>query len=331
MGTFMLFTSNFKLRYIITLLAGVLILAATVPASAQLQGMPTGPIKIIVPFGPGSGTDIIARLVADELQKELGTAFVIENKEGASGIVGVTAAARAAPDGRTLLMTSTTTITSNPFMFKSLPYDAQKDFRPVANVVETSMVLMVKAGSPIQSVDQLIKSIQADPNSAYGFGSGGGQVAGASFAKRTKLTAIAVPYKSSPQAITDLIGGRFAFMFLDSGSAVPQILSGNLRALAIARETRSPSMPNTPTFRELGMNFNSVGWIGLLAPAGVSNAQVNVLNAAVNKLLQKPAVRERLGNTGDILSMTPGEFGTYLDRQRIEWGEAIRDANIEKQ
>lgn len=295
------------------------------------QALPSRPIRIIVPFGAGSGTDIVARLVADELQRELGTAFVIDNREGASGIVGVTAAARAPADGRTLLMTSTTTITSNPHTFKSLPYDPVKDFKPVANVVETSMVLVVAASSPIENLDQLLKTVRSNPNAAYGYGSGGGQVAGAAFATRANLKLTAVPYKSSPQAVTDLVGGRLTYMFLDSGVAVAQVKGGQLRAIAIANQKRSNQMPNTPTFQELGMNFNCVGWIGLLAPTSMPDAQVNAINAAVNKALQKPSVREKVGNTGDILAMSSREFGSYLDLQSKEWGEMIREAKIEKQ
>ncbi len=292
---------------------------------------PSGPIKIIVPFGAGSGTDIIARTIAEELQNELHASFLVENREGASGIVGVTAAARAPADGRTLLMTSTTTITSNPYLFKTLPYDPVKDFRPVAGIVETTLVLMVRANSPVENLDQLLATVRSDPKAAYGYGSGGAQVAGASFTRRAKLATLPVPYKSSPQAITDLIGGRLAYIFLDSGAAVEQVKSGQLRAIAIASQKRSPHFPNTPTFQELGINFNCVGWIGLLAPAAVPDAQVNAINAAVNKILQKPAVRQRVGATGDILAMSAREFAAYLEAQSKEWGEMIREANIEKQ
>jgi tripartite-type tricarboxylate transporter receptor subunit TctC len=311
------------------LLAGFAVSACLSCAGLTMAQM--APVKIIVPFGPGTGTDMVARLLADELHKDLGDTFVVENREGASGFLAATAVARAMPDGRTLMMTSTTAITSNPFLFKKLPYDPVKDFRPVANIVEVSMVLVVRRDSPLRSVDQLLKAVRANPMSAYGHGSGGAQVAGAGFAKRAGLSITAVPYKSSPQAISDLIGGQFDYMFLDSSAAVPYLRAGTLRALAVARGNRSPNLPDVPTLREAGMDFNSVGWIGLVAPAAVPDAQIEKLNSAINRILQKQAIRERLVNTGDILAMSIAEFSRYLEKQRVEWGQMIKDAGIEPQ
>ena len=303
------------------------------PCAAQAQAYPARPIKIVVPFGPGSGTDVVARLIGEELRGELGATIVIENKPGASGIIGVDSVAKAPADGHTLLVTTVTTISANPFLFKKLPYDPVKDFQPIANFVETQMVLLVRADAPFRSLRELSEWLKANPNqAAFGHGSGVSQIAAASYVRRIGATANAVSYKSSPQALTDLVGGQFPFMFLDMTTAITHVKAGRVRALAVSGERRLAELPGVPTLIEAGLpGFSVVAWCGIFAPAGTPAEIVARVSDALLKILDKPALRERISAAGVVSPMGPKQFTGYLAAQRIAWGELIREAGIERE
>jgi len=292
---------------------------------------PSRPLRIVVPFGAGSGTDFVARLIGEELRKDLNTNVVIDNRPGASGIIGVDAVVKSPPDGYTLLLTTVTTVSANPFLFKKLPYDPVKDLQPVANFVETQMVLLVAPDSPVQGVRELSQWLRDNPSrAAYGYGSGVSQIAGASFAKRGGAAATGISYKSSPQALTDLIGGRIPYLFLDMTTATSQVKAGSVRALAVSGEQRLSELPHVPTLVESGMSgFTLLAWCGFFAPAGTPLPIVDRLSASLLRIVAKPAVREKLSVAGVVSPMDAKSFTSYLAEQRMAWGEKIRESGIE--
>lgn len=265
-------------------------------ASAQPTTWPTKPLKMILPAGPGSSTDITARLLADELRVELGQPFIVENRAGANGFIAAEAAARSAADGYTLFVTSTTTQSTNQFLFKKLPYDPAKDFAAVSGLNETYYVLTVPSSLPVNTVAELVKWLKANPAKAsYGWGATVSQISGAAFLKDVNATATGVPYKSNPQAVTDLIGGQLTFMVQGITAGLSVVKNGRVKALMVSAPARIPQMPNVPTAAEAGVpGFNATSWVGLFVPAGTPEPIITKLNAAVQKVMQKPGMVERM-------------------------------------
>lgn len=301
-------------------------------AFARVTGYPTKPIKLVVPYAAGSGTDFVARILSEELQSELGVPVIVDNRPGANGTIGSDFVAKAAPDGYTLLVGGSSTHSSAPSLFKALPYDSERDFEMIANVVESQFLLVVRGDSPIRSVKELRVTIEANRDKAsFGFGSATTQIAGASFVKRMALTVIPIPYKSNPPAITDLIGGIVDFLFLDQTTAMPQIKSGKLRALAVASQQRMTELPETPTLAETGLlNFNVQTWLGILVPRGVVPAIADELAEVMGRIMNKRTIRERLSVTGRPLPQSPrSTFPGYLKVQREAWALKIRESGIQ--
>jgi tripartite-type tricarboxylate transporter receptor subunit TctC len=314
------------------ILTVALIAGAAWAGVAHAQSYPNRPIKIVVPFGPGSGTDFVARVIAEELQIELGGTVVVDNRPGASSTIGADIVAKSAPDGYTLLMGGSSTHSSSPSLFRKLPYDVEKDFQPIANLVETPFFLVVKADAPLRNLRELFTWLEANRNTAsFAYGSPTTQIAGAAFVKRAGLAATPVPYKSNPQAMTDLLGGIVHFMFLDQSTALPQMKAGKIRALATATGRRLPDLPDLPTMAESGMpNFNIGSWVGLLAPAGIPAEAQNKLLAALTKIVEKRGVQEKLARGGHVVPPTSIEaFTRYMKAERNAWTEKIRDAGIQ--
>ena len=315
------------------LLASALAAACCMAAwpEARADGYPDRPLRILVPFGDGSGTDVVARLIGDELRGTLGVPVTIDNRPGASGILGVEAAVKSPADGYTLLLTTVTTVSANPFLFRKLPYDPVKQLQPIVNLVETQMVLLVRPDAPWQSVRELGDWLRSHPAQAsFGYGSGVSQIAGASFATRLDAPATAVSYKSSPQALTDLMGGQFPFMFLDMTTATAQVKAGRVRALAVSGEQRLAALPDVPTLIEAGLpGFSLLAWCGVFAPAGTPQPVIDRLSQALLAIAARPEVREKLSVAGVVAPMPPAAFTDYLARQRIEWGRKIAEAGIQ--
>lgn len=310
--------------------ACILLAAAAVGVLAQTT-YPTKPIRIVVPFGPGSGTDAVARIIAEELQTELGQTIVVENKPGANGTIAADLVAKSPPDGYTLVMGGSSTHSSAPSLFRNLSYDPVTDFTMVGNTVETQFLLVVRAESPAQSLKDLISLLQSKGNkSTFGYGSATTQIAGAALMKRLNLTATPIPYKSNPLAITDLIGGQFDFMFLDMTTALPQVRGGRVRALAIAAPQRVPELPQVPVFAEVGVpNFQLYSWLGIMGPKGLPDPVADKLAAAMTKIMNKPSVKERLAPTGRPIAPVPrSTYPAYLSEQRDAWASKIKDAGI---
>lgn len=288
------------------------------------------PIRVILPFGAGSGTDNIARPLFDALSREMNQPFIIDNRPGANGFIAAEAVARAVPDGKTLLFTTNTTHSVNPNIFKKLPYDPVKDFKPVSSLATSPYLLLVRKDIPVSNVNELKTWIGANPGSAsYAWGAAVSQMAGAGFLKRIGVNAVGVPYKSSPQAVTDLIGGQVAFMFLDLAAAVPFISSGRVKALAITAPKRVSLLPGVPTMAESGMpDFLVAAWTGVYAPAGTPDTVVMRLSAAIKKVSDNPELQKRYENCCTMMVLGADEFDIYVKKDRALWAERAAAAGI---
>jgi len=314
-------------------LGAIAVLGLTVQSgNAQSTNYPTKPIKLVVPYAAGSGTDFVARVLQEELQKELSVPVIVENRAGANGTIGSDYVSKALPDGYTLLVGGSSTHSAAPSLFKALPYDPDRDFEMIANVVESQFLLVVRSDSQIYSVKDLVRVISNNRDkSSYGFGSATTQIAGSSFLKRMAIIAQPIPYKSNPPAITDLIAGIVDFLFLDQTTAIPQIKGGKVRALAVANQQRMVELADVPTFAEAGLaNFDVQTWLGILAPRGVADAVAEKLSEAIGKIMIKSSVRERLAVTGRPLPPSPrSTFPAYLKVQREAWTTKIKDSGIQ--
>ena len=307
--------------------------ALAMPAGlAWAQAYPSKPVTVIVPFAVGGGSDNVARLITTKLTERTGKTFVIDNRGGGGTNIGNEAAARAAPDGYTLLL-GQFTLSVNPHLYANLRYKADKDFVPVVHVADAPTVLIVPAASPIKDVKGLIAAATAQPGK-LNFGSGGSgtsvHLAGELFKLQTKTDLVHVPYKGSGPAMTDLVGGQIDAMFDTSTSALAHIKGGRVRALAVAADQRLRELSNVPTFAEQGLkDFNVPAWYGFVAPAGTPAAAVQWLNAEVNAVLKDPAVVARLDAIGAIaVGGTPAQMGTFMKAQSDRWAKVINDAGI---
>lgn len=287
-------------------------------------------VRVVLPFGAGSGTDNLARPLFDALTRELNQPFIIENRPGANGFIAAEAVARAAPDGKTLLFTSNTTHAVNPNLFRKLPYDPVKDFKPVSSLATSPYLLLVRKDIPASSVNELKAWIRANPGTAsYAWGAAVSQMAGAGFLKQLGVNAIGVPYKSSPQAVTDLIGGQVAFMFLDLAAAVPIISGGRVKALAITAPNWVSLLPNVPTMAESGLpDFLVAAWSGVYVPAGTPDAIIARLSAAIKKVSANPEFQKKYENCCTMMVLGTDEFADYVRKDRAIWAERAAAAGI---
>ncbi|MCD0501770.1 Bug family tripartite tricarboxylate transporter substrate binding protein [Bordetella petrii] len=298
--------------------------------AVQADTFPSKPIKIIVAFGPGSGGDILARLLAQYLQPELNTPIVVENKVGALGQIATSALARAPADGYTLGMGSSSTHSTATFLTKNVPYDPIKDFSAVGGLNNYTFVLLVPAGSTARTPHQLVQQLHAKDQVFYGFGNASGRVGAAHFNRLAKLKGTEVAYKSSPDAMTDLAAGRVEFMFSDWGSARPFVEGGRLRAIGVMADQRSPVLPDLPAVGEAYPGFDFSNWGGLMAPAGTPPAVIATLNAALIKVLETPEVKARMGALGlEVKPSSAQDLAQLIVDQQRAWGAAIHEAGIE--
>ncbi len=309
------------------------ILTLALCSAAQAGDWPAQPVRILTAFGPGTASDMVARMIAEDLQNTFKQPFIVENKPGASGILAATAVAEAAPDGYTLFLTTNTANSANPYLFKKLPYDPVASFTPIARVCNFPFVLAVEAKLPVNSVAELIQYSHKTPNGlSYAYGNSTGQVAGAAFKSLTGLKATAIPYKSTPQAMTDLIGGQVAFMFVDLASSQPNMQAGRLRTLAVSTEKRSALVPELPTVAEAANlpGFDLAAWVGVMGPAGLPQEITEQLSTQINRMLARPDVVAKLTAMGAEVSPAPAaEFADYLQRQLVVWKTKVNEAGIQ--
>jgi len=314
------------------LAALLLAVFSSVPA---LAGYPDRVIRIIVPFAPGGGTDIVARTLAQEMAKDLGASVIVENKPGAGTIIGTQAAATSEPDGYTLLM-GTFANAVNPSLRAKLPYDPHKDFAAVALVARSFNIVVVNPKSPVHSIADLIAAAKADPGKlSYGtYGTGtSAHLAGELFKSLAKVDLTTVPYKGAAPAITDLIGGQIQVMFTTVASAASLIEAGQLRALAVTSAERSPAFPQLPTVAEAGVpGYFAESWYGLFAPAKTPEDVIDRLNKSAASAVHSEAFKKLGVNEGLVMvAQPPEELDRYFHSEEMRWRKVIQDAGIKEE
>ena len=305
------------------------LLLATVSSLAAAD-YPDQPIRIIVPFAAGGGTDVMARMFAQQLAESLKVPVVVDNRPGAGGTLGSTAVARAPADGYTILLGSISTHAIAPNLYAKMAYDAVKDFEPVARAGTTPFVMTVHPGVAANTVGELIVNARANPKKYNYASSGNGTTSHLSGALFTQLAGMThIPYKSNVPGLTDLLAGRVTFMFDNIIAMQPHIKSGKLRALAVTGTERVTSLPKVPTMIEAGLPaYEVIGWFGFWAPAGSPREVVTRLNAELNRIMREPDVRARAEEQGVDLakSQAPDEFGRYVQAELVKWRQIIKDA-----
>jgi tripartite-type tricarboxylate transporter receptor subunit TctC len=307
--------------------AAIAIAAVTCATPAQAQGYPAKPVRIIVPFPPGSGADITTRLVAPKLGEALGQQFIVDNRAGAAGNIGAELVARSPADGYTLLTAPASTAISQT-LYPKIAFDLVKDFEPVALMAGVPFMLVVHPSLPAKTVKDLVALARAKPGQlTYGStGNGSSPHLTTEMLKlQTRIDVVHVPYKGTPPAVTDLLAGNITFMFANALSVLPHVQTNRLRALGVTSTKRNAGMPNLPTVAESYPGFESGTWFSLLAPAGTPRDVVNRLNAAAVKVVQLPDVREKIvAQGGEPLGGSPQQVGAYIKSEVAKWGKVVR-------
>ena len=311
------------------------VLLALVTLTATAQPFPSKPIRVIVPFTPGSATDTMARPIAEKLSSAFGQQVIVENRPGAGGTIGIGALAKSPADGYTLAVVSTGHVV-NPVLYASLPYDTLKDFNGVAPLASLPSVLVVAPSLGVKSVKELVAMAKARPGqlnyATAGVGSGA-HISAEKFRMAAGIEALHVPLKGSPESLTETMGGRTHFTWTPISTAAGQIRGGQLVALAVSTPRRSPAFPDVPTIAEAEFargEFNF--WVGMLAPAGTPREALARLNAEIQRALQAPDMTERLAKLGaEPMSMSPERFDAFLREEFTTLGEVMRASGVKAQ
>jgi tripartite-type tricarboxylate transporter receptor subunit TctC len=311
------------------------LVAATVllPGTAPAQGYPAKPVRLIVPFAAGGTTDVLARLVGQELGEALGQQFLVENRPGAGGNIGTEVAVKAAPDGYTLLMSFDGTLAINPNTYRKLAFDPQRDLAPVASVAQVPLLIVVHPGVAAETIGEFVALAKARPGrvnySSAGNGSTG-HLAGELFRARAGIDMVHIGYKGGGQAVQDLLGGQIQMVVTALPTVEGHLKGGKLRALAFTSAKRVPGAPDVPTLAESGFTgFEVVSWYGILAPAGTPPDIVRKLNAEINRILKLPAVRDRMVALGtEPTGGTPEQFAETIKADTARWAKVVADAGI---
>lgn len=299
-------------------------------APAQAQQWPARPLRVLVPSAAGGAGDIVARAVGQKLTEAWGQQVIVDNR---NGIVGAEITARAAPDGYTIMF-STSALSIRESVYRQLPFNTLRDFAPVGQVVSQSNVLVAHPGVPVKSVQELIAYARARPGE-LNYGSSGNassnHLAGELFQLLTKVNFVHVPYKGLPQAVTDLLGGRLQIVFGSPSSTLPAARDGKLRLLAVTTPKRSPALPEVPTIAESGVpGYEFTGWIGVLLPARTPEAIVNKLSREVARIVQLPELKQRFAaDATESVGSTPEEYAAFLKAEIARWTRVARAANIQ--
>ena len=318
----------FKINYLITLCA--------MNWAANAQQYPNKPIRIIVAYTPAGATDILARAVGQKMSETFGQPVVIENRPGANGNIGTDVAAKATPDGHTILMVTAGTHGINPSLYRKLPWDAVKDFAPVSLVAMVPNIFVVNNSVPAKSIKEFIAYLKANPNK-FNYGSpGNGSTAHLSmelFKTMTGSNMQHIPYKGSAGVLTDVMGGQILATMDNMPPYLPQVKAGKIRALAVSTPKRSPAVPDVPTVAEAGVaGYSSGAWFGLVAPAGTPKPIVEKLASETQRILKLPDVNERLSALGaEPVGDSPAQFAAHITSEIAKWAKVIKDANVELQ
>ena len=294
---------------------------------------PNRTVKIIVPFAPGGSTDVVARILADRLGTELKQSFIVENKPGAGGNIGADAVAKASPDGYTLLMGTTGVLAINKYLYKNMSFDPDRDLAPVSYTSLITNILVVNPQVQARTVAELIALAKADPGKLTFASSGAGSSTHLSaelFKSMAGVDILHVPYKGSSQALTDVMANQVTMLFDNAPSSIPFIEQGRLRAVAVTSTKRLPNLPDVPTIDEAGVKgYESLSWSGIVAPAGTPRRVIDRLNAAIEKILRDPDVRQRFVALGvEPVGGPPEAFSRHIRAEAEKWGRVVKTANI---
>ena len=317
------------MKYLLRILvaAGATLISPTLHA----DNYPSKPITLVAVFGPGSASDTICRVIAQPLSAALNESVIVENRPGANGALAAQYVARSAPDGYTLLMGTNSPLSAVPFMMKSPPYDAVKDFTPITRVGSFTLMLVVHPSIPAKNMKELIDYAKDNPGKlSFASANTSGIVAGETLKHWAEIDMLHVPYKSAPPALQDLIAGRVSMMFTDLTTGLPHVQSGALRALAVTRLHRSSLFPELPTMDEAGVTgFDMDSWAGIVAPAGTPPEIVTRLNTELRKIIDSPDIKKMLGRVGfEAFSSSPKEMEDTIKVQLGKWGKMVKDAGI---
>jgi tripartite-type tricarboxylate transporter receptor subunit TctC len=300
---------------------------------ARADGYPDKPIRLLVAFPPGGPSDVLARIVGQQLNAELGQSVVVDNRPGAGGNVAAEIAAKQPADGYTLLMANNSILAANAFLYKRLGFNPLTDFAPITLIGRQPNILVVSPSLGVSSVAGLIALAKAKPGQ-LNFGSSGNgtaaHLAGELFRLKAGVDIVHVAYAGVAPALTDLMSGQIQMMFATSVGAMPFLKSGSLKALAVSSAVRSPALPDLPTMQEAGVaDFDATTWHGLVAPAHTPAAVIDRLNAATVQALHQPDVAKRLAGLGvDVVGDTPAAFAVYIDTESVKWGDVIKRAGV---
>jgi len=319
---------------IIALIGGALAIGiATCPLGAvAAEAYPNRPITIIVPFGAGSGTDIVTRIIAQPLGIALNQNIVVDNRPGANGGIAAAYVAKAPPDGYTLLMSTNSPHSANPFLLRNIGYDPVKDFAPITRIGSFTLMLVINPVLPVTTILELIAYAKANPGKlSYSSGNTSGILAGETLKHWAGVDILHVPYKSVPPALNDVIAARVSMTFSDLTPGLPHVKAGTLRALGITRLRRTALLPDLPTFDESGLkDFEVESWAGLFAPAGTPAEIVTRLNAESRKIVENPQVKVQIGQIGfEVFGSTPEQLGEFVKDQLVRTSRMVKDAGIE--
>lgn len=309
-------------------LAGIVMAAVSFSVSAQ--GYPSKPVRLIVPYAPGGGTDVLARMIAQRLTEALNESIVVDNRAGVDGIVGAEIMARAAPDGYTLLIISSSHAI-NVALGKKLPYDTIRDFAPITQTANQQLLLVVHPSMPVKTVKEFLEYVKARPGKLnYGSSSNATALPMELFKSMTSTDIQHIPYKGSGPMMNDLLGGHVQMSMSGAVSAVPHVKAGRLRAIAIGDSKRSSFLPDVPTVAEGGVpGYQAVIWTGMFAPAKTPRAIIDRLNKEVVRILHVPAFSERISSLGaDVVGSPPAEWGKFLASEITKWAKVAKVAGF---
>ena len=307
-------------------------IALLFPALAAAQPWPSKPVKIIVPFPAGGATDVVARLLAQKLGDAWGQAVVVENRSGAGGNIGADVVAKSPPDGYTLLMTSGSIVTANPYMYKTLPFDPARDFVPITNVATGPQVIVVGSGVEAKDLKEFLAYVKAHPKQVN-FGSAGvgtqTHLAAENFMHAAGIDMTHVPYKGEALVINDLMGGQIQAATPNLGAAISQIQGGRLRALAVTSRERSKQLPDVPAVAEIVPGFENAGWFGLMAPTGTPREVIERVQRDSARALASEELRAKLAQQGmEPVGNTPAEFAAAIRAESANWAKVIKDRGL---
>lgn len=300
--------------------------------SAWVQAFPTKPVRIIIGFPPGGGIDIVARLIQPKLSEGLGQTVVVENRPGANGVLGMDAAAKAAPDGHTIFLGTLGNFSVNPALYPNLPFNVDKQFTPLTQLASVSFILYTNPNITAKTVPELVAFAKASSNPLTFSSSGSGglpHLAGELFAAVNSIKMTHIPYKGSAPSISDVMSGQVHMTFEAAAAGIQHVKSGRLRALAATGGKRLDFMPELPTIAESVPGFKVVNWYGMAVPTGTPKEVVNRLHAEISKVLALPEIKEKMQAIGtEPIASTPEEFAQFLKAETLQWGKVVREANI---